>query len=388
MMIVIRTLTAFTLEIDEPEIAVREILEQLNLEENLLENSVGFISCYLEFAQTGVLKAICEALPFDVMGSTTSATGIEGQTGNLNLTLMVITSDEVHFAAELTAPLACEQKQAIRLAYEAAHARLSGEPVFMIAYMPLIQSIGGEVFVDALNEASHFIPVFGTLAVDHTVDYAECGVIFGGEVHKESMAMLLLSGNIQPRFMVESLSFDRTLKQRAIITDSDANILKTVNGITAVKYLESLGLTTDGQIQGASTMPFVVDANDGSKPVVRAIFGQTPEGYAICGGTMPINATLAIGSIDYDIVMNTSRSIAKDVLNAQPLHAALIFSCIGRNFALGMRTLDEMLLLKDELGKAVSYQVSYSGGEVCPVYKRDGKTQNQFHNDTIVVCVF
>ena len=45
----IKTLTAQTHEIDDVELAVSEILEQLNVGEKLLKNTVGILTCYTEF---------------------------------------------------------------------------------------------------------------------------------------------------------------------------------------------------------------------------------------------------------------------------------------------------------------------------------------------------
>ena len=68
----IKNIHAHTFEIDNLDIAVTEILEQLNMKENLLSNSIGIMSCYYEFIESGVVAAICDALPFDVIGMTSS----------------------------------------------------------------------------------------------------------------------------------------------------------------------------------------------------------------------------------------------------------------------------------------------------------------------------
>ena len=68
----IKALTATTRKIDDAQDAVNEALITLNLENNLLKNSLGIISCFSGFEETGVLKAICNAMPFDCIGSTTS----------------------------------------------------------------------------------------------------------------------------------------------------------------------------------------------------------------------------------------------------------------------------------------------------------------------------
>ena len=62
----IKTLIAWTAEVDDDKLAVEQIKSQLGLEGGLLRNTVGIVACHYEFVLSGILKAICEALPFDV----------------------------------------------------------------------------------------------------------------------------------------------------------------------------------------------------------------------------------------------------------------------------------------------------------------------------------
>lgn len=382
----LKAITAFTKEIDDADSAVAEILAQLDLS-RLSSNSLGILTCYSEYLDSGVVKTLCDALPFDVIGCTTMSSATTGNMGHLELSLMVLTSDDVVFSAAVSAPLSDGQEAPLREMYGRASGKLGCDPALMLSFAPLMYNIGGEVFINILSDASGGIPNFGTLAVDHTSDYSESKVIFNGEACFDTLAMALIGGAVEPRFLVSSLSEEKTLKQKAIITASDANILKEVNGIPAVEYMESLGLTNNGKIEGASTIPFVVDFNDGTEPVIRAIFAQTPEGYAVCGGVMPVNATLSIGSIDYDDVLETTRKMIRNIGAPEKINAVILFSCVGRSFALGAKTMDEMQLLEDAFGKSVPYILAYSGGEICPLKDSDGKRKNRFHNDTIIACM-
>ena len=73
----IKMLTAFTEEADDVEFAVSEILEQLNLD-GLLAGSVGIIHCHADFIDGGVVAALGERLPFDVVGCSTSSGSSSG----------------------------------------------------------------------------------------------------------------------------------------------------------------------------------------------------------------------------------------------------------------------------------------------------------------------
>lgn len=381
----IKALTAYTQEIDEVEDAVAEIMEQLDLSQ-LGKHSIGILTCYSEFIDTGVVAALCDSLPFDVIGCTTIGNATNGNLGRLDLNLTVITGDDVEFSAAVSTGLAKEQERPLREMYAKAIEKMDSKPVFMLAFMPLIYQIGGEVMLDILDDITH-LPIFGTLAVDHTNDYHESQTIFNGQAYPDALSMVVIAGNVSPKFMVTSLDEKKTLKQKAIITDSAANILKEVNGIPAIQYMQDLGLTKEGVIEGPNTIPFVVDFNDGTQPVIRAIFAQTPEGYAVCGGSMPVNSTLSIGSIDDRDVLETTQKMCGTISEQEEKNVILSFSCIGRNYALGTNTNAEMEALERTFGESVPYQFAYSGGEVCPLADSDGMLKNRFHNDTIIACI-
>jgi len=386
-----RTLTAFTLEIDDIETAVSEILEQLALSENLLKNSVGIISCYSEFINTGVVRELCRVLPFDVVGTTTIACGVNGEFSETMLSLMVITSDETEFVAGITEAISSDDESILRNGYESAAVKFSDKPKFMISFAPLLMNIGAEFYIDAMDNITGGIPNYGTLAVDHHADYHEAQVIYNGEAFSDRYAMVLVGGDISPVFMVAGISNENVFPEKGVVTAAIANQLQTVNNISVVDYLHSLGLEKDGEggIIGINSFPFVVDYNDGSKPIVRVMFALTPDGSAVCGGNMPIGATLSVGKIDSGEVLATTKRLLKDVLEKNNVSTMLMFSCVGRYFAQGFNQTAEMQLVGDVLDDTeVTYQLIYSGGELCPVYDRDEKAVNRNHNDTFIICAF
>lgn len=382
----IRTIVAYTYEIDDVKTAVAQILEQLDLGKNLLTHSVGLINCYAEFIESGVVKALCDKLPFDTVGITTLAAACENNIDQMILTLTLLTSDDVFFSAGCTTSLDKEQTAPIYAAGALALKKLEAAPKLMLAYAPLIQHVGGDVILKAISDAGLDVPVFGTLAVDHNIDYRMAQVIYNGNASKENMAFVLTGGNISPKFFVESGSESKVLNQKSIITASEGNVLKEVNNMPVVSYLETLGIEKDKQVAGANVIPFIVDYNDGTKPVVRAIFATTEEGYSVCGGAMPVNATLSIGSIDHADVLAATEKMASEILKHK-FDFALIFSCVGRFFVQGADFLSEMNKLNDSLKNKRTYQMCYSGGEICPMVSSSGKIYNRFHNYTMVVCL-
>lgn len=386
----IKALTACTSEIDDPTLAVNEILEQLDLDANpLRKNTVGILSCYAEFLESGVIKALHDGLPFDLIGTTTIASGVPQDSGDINLSLLVLTSDDVDFAFALSAPIAEESEAPLAAMYQEAAAKLPEKPALMISFVPLLTTVGGDFYVDAMTKISGNVPNFGTLAVDHNQDYHDSRVILNGEAWPDRFAILLLSGNVHPHFYMGTISDSKVFPEKGAVTASRGNQLQEIDGKPAVEYLLSLGLerNEDGTITGINSFPVVVDYNDGTPPAVRAMFALTPEGYVTCGGNIPVGSTISMGSFDQDEIKSTTAAAIRQALDAHPAGVCLLYSCVGRFFALGYDQSAEMNVGNDLLRQAgVPYLAAYSGGELCPVYTEGGSTVNRNHNNSLIIC--
>jgi hypothetical protein len=386
----IKSFTATTNEIDDIDAAVSGLLAQLDMEgkNKLLAHSVGLISCFYDYVEYGVWQALCDALPFDVIGSTTIANAAAGNYGNTMLTLTVLTSDDVSFATAVSGPVDAEDKAPIKKLYDEAAARLPGKPSLILSFVPLLTSFGSDFYVDCMTEISGNVPNFGTLAVDHNPDYHDSMVLLNAGAWRDRFALLLFHGPIEPTFYIGTISDEKMFQEKGVVTASQGNQLQTVNGISMTDYLLSLGLTKneEGTIAGINTFPIIVDYNDGTMPVVRAMFALTPEGYAVCGGNIPVGSTLSIGNFDAEeIVATTARTLETALANKHD--TMLIYSCIGRFFSQGYDSMAELGKLQKLMeGTDTVYMAAYSGGELCPVYTRDGDTINRNHNNSFVIC--
>ena len=386
-----KVLSAITYEIDVAEVAVAEVLEQLNIKENLMASSFGFITCYAEFIETGVVAAICAALPFDVLGITTLASATADACDYLALTVTVYTGDDVKFSCAHTGSLSDKQKEPIAEAYQAALARLSEPPVMMMVVAPLINHVGGEKLLEILDEVTGGLPVFGTLAIDNTQDYHLTKTIFNGVASRTSLALVLISGAVKPRFFIKALSEENAQKQKAIITDSTGNVLKAVNDVSFMEYLGTLGMHAgEREVEGLNTIPILVNYNDGTPPAIRAIYLVTEEGHAVCGGSMPLGSTLAIGSITHDDVIDAAEELAADIkaaLTQSGASGVMMFPCLSRALVLGPNREGEMRTVMKGLNGALPFVFAYSGGEICPVSGKGGELVNRFHNFTLICCL-
>ncbi|MDR1174646.1 MAG: FIST C-terminal domain-containing protein [Treponema sp.] len=377
---------AFTFEIDDEEIAVKEMLDQLDLEK-LKSHSLGILAGYPEFLNTGILQNLCKALPFDVIGCTTIASAAAGELGEIMLSLLVLTSDEVIFSAGVTSSLSEEQDGPIEEAYKKAREGGKGKPVMALVFVPYIISLGGEAIVESFNRISEGIPLFGTVAIDASNNPRKNETIFNGECSKDRLAFVLLFGDLHPSFFTASIPEEKIQKKRGVITKSYKNVIMEVNNMPILSYLKDLGLQRESGTWETSSFPFIIDYNDGTKPVARSIYVITKEGYAACGGYMPENATISIGDIGYVDIVRTAADALEGILKKDTGSVLLLFACLTRYLALDANTTAEMEKVRECIGQQKKYQFCYSGGEICPVQTEKGELINRFHNCTFTACL-
>jgi len=381
----IKTFTAQTFEIDDTAAAADEILRQID-SAALLANSVGIISCFTDFVDSGAAKAVCEALPFDVIGITTTASAVPEDYGELMLSLLVLTSDDVEFRAGRTGSLMDDLDGPIEKAYKEAGEGKPEKPALMLTFAPFINTVGGEAIVDSINKVTGNIQLYGTFTTDSTSDFHLNQTIYRGEAFRDAVTFALLYGDIHPSYCVAAVPEEKIQKQKGIITKSKGNLLMEVNDMKVTDYLNSLGFDRSGGAWSTLFFPFVINYNDGTKPLVRSIYTITPEGYAACGGHMPEGSTLAIAGIDYADVIRTAKE-ALEGIRSKKGDCLLLVACCTRYMVLGANSTAELKTVQDILGDSIGYQFSYSGGEICPVYTESGEPVNRFHNCTFTACL-
>ena len=382
-----KLLNAWTLELDDPAIAVSEILDQLNLERNAQKNSVGLITCSYDFIEAGMVQEICNALPFDVVGCTTLTNASNEEAGSMLLCLTVLTADDCQFVTAVTESIAKDLEGATTAAAKQAKDSLPGPARLTFAFLPRFGGLGGEEALSALDKALDSTPLFGTVACDYdTANYSNSHTIRNGECFKDRISFVLISGNVNPRFVMLTTSEQNLKKQQAIITSSEGSILKRINNMTAKEYFESIGLTSRRGVEAMSSVPFMVDYADGAQPIARAIYCLNDDGSAVCGGAMPEGSGLYIGKMEVEDILQTAEKSSKTLLESDDLNGIVMFPCLGRYMVLAMDPMAEINTVRDIIGDRIPWHFAYSGGECCPVYASDGQPINRFHNFTFIGC--
>jgi len=138
----IKSFTAATREIDDARTAIAEPKSALNLEKNVLKNSVGIISYFPEFEDTGVLKAICAAMPFDCIGATTCLCASGKDADQILFAITVFTSDDCSFkteALDIAGDYSKNIKRDLKVLLE------KEKPALFLSYFPLMQTVSGDM---------------------------------------------------------------------------------------------------------------------------------------------------------------------------------------------------------------------------------------------------
>jgi hypothetical protein len=384
-----KMLTAYTPEIDFVDDAVTEVLKQLNLEENLLSHSVGILTGYTEFVETGVVKALCERLPFPVVGCTTLGSASGGTEGHQLLAISVLTGDDVEFSAALSDAITLENVgQPMREAYERALGKLSASPALALAFMPFMNTVDGAQMFSRVSGACGNTPLYGTISCSNSPKLAGSLTIWNGEALEGVMAIVLISGRVKTRFFITALDNDRPGMQKGTVTDAEESLIRTVDNMPALDFFETRGISRESVKKAPSTIPVVIDYEDGSAPLASAIYSTAPEGYVRIAANVPAGAKIAIGTQDYNGILLTAELILERILAETNPIGILMLPCMSRSLMLGPNSEDELRLAVKRLGEALPYHIAYSGGEICPVYVEDGTIRNRFHNFTFTACVF
>ncbi|MDR1961600.1 MAG: FIST C-terminal domain-containing protein [Gracilibacteraceae bacterium] len=385
----IKMLTACTREIYFSESVWEDLRLQLDMERGLRRNSVGIVSCAAEFIDSGFVAAVCARLPFAVAGCTTLSCAARGESGDGLFTLAVLTSDEVRFSSAMTAPLREGDIEA-PIAAACRRAEISPEkPALVLAFLPMLLSIGVPPMLTALNSVCRGAPVFGALSCDGTEDYRDSRVILDGVAEQSVAAFIMAWGDMTPQFFSGSVSyFEQVQSNYGVITDADNYTLKSVNNMSFLEYCASIGVPPDHfSDTGTLPLPFMVNYNDGSGSVARALYSITPEGHAIFAGEMPLGGRIAIYRLNYDGIVKTTEIFADSVKAARG-SSALIFSCVMRNLLLGAKPDTEIEKILEILPADTSFLFAYAGGELCPLADESGALINRSHNFSLIACVF
>ena len=378
--------TARTSEIDEIDEAISEIKSQIDLT-SLKKNSGGLIFCHIDFVESGVAAALCEELPFNVIGMTTMAGADEHGQGLFDLTLTVLTSDEVSFEAGMSDSINSDNYAAeIDQLYNGIRSKVTDDPAMIFTFIPYMRDVAGFEVVAALDISCKGAPLWGSITNSFDFNYEKVNTICNGECLAAGVAMMFVNGPVEPQFIVSSIPEHNIADNRAIITKSDGAVLREVNDMPLLDYFANIGVVITKE--NITTTPLMVYYEGADEPVALGFYTLFEDGSVLTGGEMPVGASFAVGSINKQGIFESAEDGLGRILDIKDRQATLLLPCITRYMMLAPDQESELRMIEEKLANTGNpFVMGYSGGEICPMHGSDGKLHNRFHNYTFCACI-
>ena len=380
-----------TYEIDDPEVALAEILSQLDRKILLLEHTVGIVMCHPEFISSGTLQYICTKLPFDIAGMTTAVQAVNGEAGELILTLFIMTADDVYFITDVTQGLNENIDASIRSAAEKSKSVYAQAPRLALVFTPCMTTYSGDTYIKVWQENIPNVPIFGAVATDDTRTYESSETICKGECYKTEMSYVLCCGNLNPRFIVGTFPYERAMPHKGEITKSIGSLVYEINNINAYQYFESIGFTNNGVLaENYIFVPFAIDqkkrADYDGIPVIRSLNAFTQDGTAVFLGDVDEGSTFSLLTSEPDDVLSVTREKVEQINDIPDVNGILMFPCIARRM-MTMRAapLVELENIRDTMREDIPFMTGYAGGEFSPTLVKDGIPTNRYHNYSLII---
>ncbi|MCL2602898.1 MAG: FIST C-terminal domain-containing protein [Defluviitaleaceae bacterium] len=383
-------------EIDDVEFALEELEEQM-AGFALLKNSVGLVSLNLDYINSGVYAAVADALDFPLIGGTAIAMSANGEIGAFLLSIMVLTSDDCEFScavsSETIPATGVSVAEVTQECYKKAASGLSGDPALTFLFTPFMAEYHyTSEYTKAASAFNAKVPVFGTMSlaeINNTFTFGR--VVLENETYDNRVAILTVSGEVNPKFYIESVSDSSiTMPNIGTVTKSTANIVTEINNIDIKEFLESIGYDPGDMVKGAQITGFIVkERNEGTEPVTARFTNmlQLKDGMGVFGNEIPEGSVLSVAMVSKEDITVTAKSLVDKIKENHEGGTILMFSCAGRMFALLNEPMKEYVYLNENLTGSFNYMVACSGGEICPTLVTGERVHNNGHNNTIVACV-
>ena len=384
-------------EIDDVNYALKELNEQMS-KIKLYKNTLGIVAVHPDFIDSGVYAAICDVLPFQLVGIETFSQTVNNNTEMFLLSIMVLTSNTNEFSYENSQTSTNENEittQAINC-YQKAAKKLTGKPKLALLYTPFPEEnytgVACKCF-RAISETDKNLPIFGSLSCRELEMVTESKVVFGKEVSNNQFALVLISGDISPEFYVGSITEDVSVVSLiGVVTSSHNNLVKEINGVNIKKFFNEMDFFIDKDITSTILSGIVVaEKKDENGNILsrrtQGIMSLTDDDHALFGDHIEEGTVLSFAVLSEDVVIATTDRLISQIKEHKN-KTVLIYSCLSRWFASSLDKDRECNALKNELSGSFNFQMAYSGGELCPASKKGETIHNAKHSASIIACVF
>ncbi|MBQ9359874.1 MAG: FIST C-terminal domain-containing protein [Lachnospiraceae bacterium] len=393
------SITAYTEEIDDLEEATEELFSQIE-GFKFLKNSIAILFTEEETDYPELYRILSDKWDFPIIGCTAMGMflGKEGYC-NMGISVMILTADDCEFASGMTGELNTDNYKAeIKGTYDGLRKTLKSEPKIIISFGGMVTDeshAAGDDLVAALTEAGGGIPVYGAAASD-AMSFDNFRIFSNGEITRNGQVMVLISGNIDPKFVCVN-SVENKASFSYEITESKGNLVYRLGNGSFLDALKKADMATDKtDVLGDYLLsPFLITMNKGENDMVEvarnlSVLNQE-NGMGSFLGVMPEGSIISIGILNRSDVQKSVDSafdrILKDISDSgDKYHTLLCSSCIARFLALAGNTSAEAETYNGRLPEGVSLMGIYGYGEYCPVKgNKTGKEYNMFHNFTFTI---
>ncbi|MDR2528695.1 MAG: FIST C-terminal domain-containing protein [Synergistaceae bacterium] len=393
---------AVSYELDNVRKAANELASQVRLP--LAGNSCGLLFFDVATDAGALAAALEKKLSIPVVGCSTLAT-LDSKKGfqNFNVSLVVMTGDDVRFACALSGP-AGDAVERLGAAYGEAALKLEDPPKLILAFFPNDTAFLLDDCADALSELSGDAPVFGGIP-GYCVDSGESRVVLSGRTYSDRALLILLGGALRPAFSVKNVLKSLGEHKRPVTSAKD-NVVYKVGDVSFVDHMRQSGIAVDKIAASLGSLPFLPtpllletrqDENDDGFPLVRTLCAlNLEEGSGTSIGRIPQGADLSIVSLNSRDVELSCRLALRDLAQQVQVgesegyvySTSLAVSCQGRYMLLaGDRELEGRCVV-ELVPAGLNFSGFYGYGELCPTSVSGGRAMNRAHNLSVVFCAF
>jgi hypothetical protein len=382
-------------EVDDTELALEELRSELS-KIKLLENTVGIVTVNKDFVVSGVYSAIAKATPFPLMGLTSYSQIVNGKIGTFMFSIMVLTSNDCEFACGMSEPVpdTGEVKEQVQKCYKDLCSRLNNNVKLVFLYPNFMYGHYPNQYIKAITEIDNKVPIFGSLSNGEIMESAKSARTLHCEnVSNNQAVMLLISGNVEPKFYLGSITKDSIMMPDiGVVTAAEGNCLLEINNIKAKQFLEEANLKPDSANQKATFFSaFIADEKNEKgeivSSVVKSLVRPKDDGYLFACGVQ-VGSNLSAISFNGEVVMETAKNVTEQIKAKHKEGTIFMYSCLGRRAALLNEPQREFELMNKILGDNFNYIATCSGGEICPTSATATEIVNNEHNETLIACIF
>ncbi|MDR1178336.1 MAG: FIST C-terminal domain-containing protein [Spirochaetaceae bacterium] len=394
-----KSASAVSFELDDPEGTARELCESIQQKLTLKKNSFGVLFCDADTDGAALTASLKELLGIETAGMTTLAALDSGGRKDASAVLTVFTADDCAFFPSVSDPLGGPDSICERIIAETCARVMSPDssaPALIFAFCPSGMGFSGDVYPRVISGIAPGVPVIGGAASDD-YDYKRARVFLSGKEYKDSLVLLGIRGKLSPVFALRHVT-SRFAERIRRVVEAEKNVVYRVGDETFVKYLEGFGLKTDVEdpLLAFTSYPMMLTREEKDEtPLMRHISAlNLKDGSGTFFGDVPAGTLANICLVNKEDVMAACRESMRALLDEgknqkdREYGTVLCISCCGRAMILGSDPGAEGRILSEMLPPGLTLFGAYCLGEICPVRCKDGDVSNRFHNCSIAFCMF